>query len=63
MPDRQIAAAYIRVSTDEQVEFVQGEDWLKLVPINPMFPTQTIEGEQLEHCRVIGIPKLLIREI
>ena len=63
MPDRQIAAAYIRVSTDEQVEFVQGEDWLKFIPINPMFPTQIIEGEQLEHCRVIGIPKLLIREI
>lgn len=50
-------------ATLKKVEFVQGEDRLKLIPINPMFPTQIIEGEQLEHCRVIGIPKLLIREI
>ena len=40
-----------------------GEDWLKLVPINPEYPPKTIEGEELDHCRVIGIPKLLIREI
>ena len=22
-----------------------------------------VEGEELEHCRILGIPKLLIREI
>jgi repressor LexA len=42
---------------------IYGEDWLRLVPLNPLFKPETIEGENLEHCRVIGIPKLLIREI
>ena len=51
------------VGTLKKVEYVKGEDWLRLVPINPMHPIVPIEGERLEHCRVIGIPKLLIREI
>lgn len=49
--------------TLKKVEYVKGEDWLELIPINPMYPRERIEGEKLEHCRVIGIPTLLIREI
>ena len=49
--------------TLKKVEYVLGEDWLRMVPINPNVPPIKIEGERLEHCRVIGIPKLLIREI
>ena len=49
--------------TLKKVEFVKGEDWLELIPINPMYRPERIEGEKLEHCNVIGIPKLLIREI
>lgn len=49
-------------ATLKKVEYKEGEDWLKLVPINPNFETERIEGEDLEHCTVIGIPKLLIRE-
>lgn len=50
-------------ATLKKVEFVKGENWLSLVPINPLYKPQVIEGEELEHCRVIGIPKLLIREL
>lgn len=50
------------IATLKRVEYKQGEDWLRLVPINPMFTPKLIENEALEHCRVIGIPKLLIRE-
>ena len=49
--------------TLKKVEYVKGEDWLELIPINPMYQRERIEGEKLEHCRVIGIPTLLIREI
>ena len=50
-------------STLKKVEYVQGEDWMRLVPINPNYTIKTISGPDLEKCRVIGIPKMLIREI
>lgn len=50
-------------ATLKKIEYVYGEDWMRLVPINPNVPPTLIEGERLEHCRVLGIPKLLIREI
>lgn len=49
--------------TLKKIEYVEGEDWLKLIPINPEYMPKTIENEALTHCRVIGIPKLLIREL
>lgn len=51
------------MATLKKVEYVQGEDWMKLIPINPEYQPKTIEGADLELCRVLGIPKLLIREI
>lgn len=50
-------------ATLKKIEFVHGEDWLRLVPLNPLYKPETIENEALEHCRVIGVPRLLIREI
>ena len=50
-------------ATLKKVEFVNGEDWMKLVPINPQYPPRTIEGADLEQCEVIGIPRLLVRDI
>ena len=47
----------------KKVEFKMGEDWLKMVPINPTHPVKKVLGEALEHCRILGIPKLLLREI
>ncbi len=51
------------IATLKKVEYVMGEDWLRLVPINPEYQPKKIEGADLEMCRVIGIPRLLIREI
>ena len=50
-------------ATLKKIEFVKGEDWLKLIPLNPEFKPKLIKGADLETCRVIGIPKLLIRKI
>lgn len=50
-------------ATLKKVEYVPGEDWMKLIPINPNVPPIKIEGAELETCRILGIPKLLIREV
>lgn len=50
-------------ATLKKVEYENGEDWLRLVPLNPQYPPRTIEGVDLEQCEVIGVPRLLIREI
>ncbi len=50
-------------ATLKKIEFVTGEDWLRLVPVNPNVPPVTISGEDLMHCRIIGVPRLLIRDI
>ena len=50
-------------ATLKKVEYTDGEDWMRLVPINPNVESELIEGERLTRCRIIGIPKLLIRDI
>lgn len=50
-------------STLKQVIYAQGEDWMTLAPINTTYPPKKITGADLESCRVLGVPKLLIREI
>lgn len=50
-------------ATIKRVEYVNGEDWMKLIPINPNYPPIMVENEALEHCRVLGYPIKLIREI
>ena len=50
-------------ATLKKIEYVQGEDWLKLIPINPNYPPREITGSDLEQCRVLGVPTLLVREI
>ncbi len=51
------------IATLKKVEYVEGEDWLKLIPINPEYPPKTIEGSDLEQCHILGVPRLLIRSI
>ncbi len=51
------------IGTLKKIEFVPGEDWMRLVPINPAFPPIKITDSALEQCQVLGVPKLLIREI
>lgn len=50
-------------ATLKKVEFVYGEDWMKLIPLNPQYPPKMIENEDLERCDVIGIPRMVIREV
>ncbi len=50
-------------ATLKKVEYVDGEDWMKLVPINPQYKPKDITNSDLEQCRILGIPRLLIREI
>lgn len=47
----------------KKVEYVMGEDWMKMIPLNPNYPPVTISGADLELCRILGIPKLIIREV
>lgn len=48
--------------TLKKVNFVYGQDWMELEPLNQKeYRTMRIEGESLEHCRVIGTLKKLIR--
>ena len=51
------------IGTLKKVEYVMGEDWMELVPLNDAFSSVKIKGSALEQCRVLGVPKLLIREI
>lgn len=51
------------LATLKKIEYTEGESWARLVPINPAFPPKFIENEDLEYLRVLGIPKLIIREV
>ena len=48
--------------TIKRINYVDGEDWLKLVPLIPAYPPRRIEGVDLESCHIIGFPQVLIRE-
>ena len=49
-------------ATLKKVEYVVGEDWMRLIPLNPNYKPVEITGVDLERCRVLGIPFVLIRE-
>lgn len=51
------------MATLKKVEYVEGEDWLRLVPLNLSYAPQTITGCALAQCSIIGVPKLIIREV
>ena len=65
--DRSGQIGVIRYDGDKaslkKIEFVNGEDWLRMVPINPSYIPKEIKGADLEKCSIIGIPQLLLREI
>ncbi len=45
--------------TLKKVEYT--ENWMRLIPINPLYKPVEIAGSDLERCRILGVPKLLIR--
>ena len=48
-------------ATLKRVNYVYGEDWMELEPLNPEYAPKRIEGENLEQCRVLGEVWRLIR--
>lgn len=50
-------------ATLKRIEYIEGHDWMTLRPVNPQFPPITVRGEALEHCTVLGVAKLVIREV
>ena len=50
-------------ATVKKVNYVQGEDWLELIPNNPEYKTKRISGEELNQCRILGKVIKLIRDI
>jgi repressor LexA len=48
-------------ATLKKVEQLQ--DGLRLVPLNPIYPPRTISGVDLEQCSILGIPRLLLRNV
>lgn len=49
-------------ATIKKVRYVQGEDWLELIPINPEYQTKRIEGAELEICNVFGLVISMMRD-
>lgn len=50
-------------ATVKRVQYVQGGDYLTLIPINTAYPPKTIRGADLEECRVLGKVVKLFREV
>ncbi len=57
------AVVYEDYATLKKIEYTEGEDLLRLVPVNPLYQPKTICGADLEQCKILGVPKLLIREL
>lgn len=49
-------------ATVKKVNYVNGEDWLELVPCNPEYAPRRIEGEDLQQCKILGKVVKLIRD-
>ena len=48
-------------ATLKKIEILK--DFVRLVPINPEYEPKEIKGADLEKCHILGVPRLLIREI
>jgi len=54
---------YGEEGTIKKIEYEKGMKEMRLIPLNPEYPPHVIKGVDLEQCRIIGVPRLLIREI
>lgn len=50
-------------ATLKRVEYMPDNNSMKLVPVNPNVPPLVVKGEELDHCEILGIPRILIRRI
>lgn len=51
------------IATLKRVNYVYGEDWMELEPLNREYAPKRIEAADLEQCRVLGQVKRLIRVV
>lgn len=51
------------VASLKKVEYRPDRNRMTLIPINPQYKPLEIEGERLNHCRILGVPKKLIRDL
>ena len=49
--------------TLKRVEYQPDKNIMRLVPINAQYPPIVVSGERLDHCRISGIPRVLIRDV
>lgn len=49
-------------ATLKKVEYVKGENWMRLIPRNPEYPTKIIRNGDLELCRIYGEVVYLFRD-
>lgn len=49
--------------TIKRVNYKEGEPWVELVPLNPALTPKKLTGVDLETCHIIGVPRLIIREL
>ena len=49
--------------TLKRVEYQPDKNIMRLVPINTQYPPIVVSGERLDHCRISGIPRVLIRDV
>lgn len=61
------SVAVIQYNGDEaslkKVVYMPGEDWFDMIPINPEYRPKRISGPALLDCNIIGLAKMLIRDI
>lgn len=61
------SVAVVQYNGDEaslkKVVYVPGEDWFDMIPINPEYRPKRISGPSLMDCHILGLAKMLIRDI
>ncbi len=50
-------------ATVKKINYITGQNWLELIPINPEYPSKRIEGTDLDQCRILGKVVKLIRDL
>lgn len=50
-------------ATIKTVRYINGQDWIDLIPTNPEYETKHIKGADLENCRILGQVIKLIRDL
>ena len=50
-------------ATVKKVNYVNGENWIELMPINPDYEPKRISGNDLQQCRILGKVVKLIRDL